>query len=120
MTHPTIELSPHGRTFRYALPNGWSFLMTFGAEADTLRMEGLTGQHAGQVADFDVTTAVVAPGVYFVSWIKPDGDSVSHVHDYNSGTVHAFWAAAQGDGTRIGRVTTGSIHEESTVHDVGL
>ncbi|WP_330272831.1 hypothetical protein OG205_39060 [Lentzea sp. NBC_00516] len=111
MTHSITEPSPHGRTFRYALPNGWSFLMHFGSDGDTLRMEGLTGEHVGQVADFDITVARIASGVHFISWIKPDGDSVSHVHDYNTNTVHAFWAAGQENGERIGRSTTGTIHE---------
>lgn len=120
MTAPTTEAEPTylGRSFRYELPSGWSFLLTFAAKnlsdaTDTvaLRMAGLTGPFAGEVADFDVTAARVAPGVYFLNWIKPDGDSVSHVHDYNTHTVHAFWATTV-DGVRTGRFTTGTLVEQ--------
>lgn len=103
------EPTYRGRVFRYSLPNGWSFRMTFAATGDRLRMEGLTGEFAGQVLDVPVTASRVGPGVWFLNWVKPDGDAVSQVHDYNSNTVHAFWARA-GNGT--GATTTGALTPE--------
>jgi phenolic acid decarboxylase len=104
MTEPTYR----GNAFLYTLPIGWSFRMLFSADGTGLRMEGLTGEHAGQAMEFDITTSQVAHGVYFINWIKPDGGSVSHVHNYNTGTVHAFWSFDQ-DGERVSRFTTGTV-----------
>lgn len=104
MPEPTF----HGRTFRYALPNGWSFLMAFTADGTGLRMEGLTGEHAGQSLDLEINAVRIAPGIHFLNWIKPDGGAVSQVHDYNTGTVHAFWAFEEAGGHR-GVTTTGTL-----------
>jgi phenolic acid decarboxylase len=81
-----------GRVFIYALPNGWSFRMTFSGDGGWLRMEGLTGEFAGQTLDLKIAASRVHPGIYFLNWVKPDGGVVSQVHDYNTNTVHAFWA----------------------------
>jgi phenolic acid decarboxylase len=106
----TDEPGYRGRTFRYELPNGWSFLMAFAADGTRLRMDGLTGPFTGQSLDLTISAVRVAPGVWFLNWIKPDGDSVSQVHDYRAGTVYAYWAAEE-DGVRTGRATTGRLVE---------
>ena len=46
--------------------------------------------------DFDITVARVTRGVYVINWIKPDGDSVSHVHDYTG----AVQSRPSGEATR--------------------
>lgn len=110
MTPPTAEPDYAGRTFRYELPSGWAFLMIFAADGERLRMEGVAGPLAGQALDLRITAARVAPGVWFLNWVKPDGDAVSHVHDYPAGKVYAFWAAEE-DGVRTPRTTTGKLVE---------
>jgi hypothetical protein len=107
---PTAEPGYAGRTFRYELPSGWTFLMIFAADGERLRMEGMTGPFAGQVLDLRIMAARVVPGVWFLNWIKPDGDAVSQVHDYTAGKVYAFWAAEE-NGVRVPRTTTGTLVE---------
>ena len=110
MTPVPAEPGFANRTFRYELPNGWAFLMIFAADGERLRMEGIAGPFAGQALDLRITAARVAPGVWFLNWIKPDGDVVSQVHDYPAGKVYAFWAAEE-DGVRTPRTTTGKLVE---------
>ena len=108
MSQSATEPTYQGNTFLYSLPNGWSFRLIFSDDGTRLRMEGLSGEHAGQAMDFDITVARVTRGVYFINWIKPNGDSVSHVHDYVNNTVHAFWSFGP-DGKRAGQIATGTI-----------
>jgi phenolic acid decarboxylase len=110
LTEPTYQ----GRAFRYSLPNGWSFRMAFSADGNRLRMEGLTGEYAGQALDLEIAASRVSYGIYFLNWVKPDGGVVSQVHDYNTNTVHAFWAQ-EGNGTPTGVTTTGSLAPEPPV-----
>lgn len=102
------EPSYRGGTFFYSLPNGWSFRMIFSADGERLRMEGVGGEHAGQAIEVEVQAARVARGVYFINWIRADGASVSHVHDYNTGAVNAFWSFDR-DGERVGLLAAGTI-----------
>lgn len=104
LTEPTYQ----GCIFRYSLPNGWSFRMAFSADGSRLRMEGLTGEYAGQVLDLEIAASHVGYGIYFLNWVKPDGDAVSQVHDYNTNTVHAFWAHEE-NGAPTGVTTTGTL-----------
>jgi phenolic acid decarboxylase len=110
MSQPVTEPTYRGNTFLYSLPNGWSFRLLFSADGSRLRMEGLTGEHAGQAMELEITVARVAHGVYFINWIKPDGGSVSHVHDYHRNTVQAFWSFER-NGERVGQITTGTIQK---------
>jgi phenolic acid decarboxylase len=106
------EIQCYGNVFRYTLPNGWSFRLTFSADGERMRMEGLSGEHAGQTLELAVTTVRVAPSVYFVSWIKPDRGTVSQVQDYRNGVVHSYWTFEQ-DGQRTGLSAAGAIELES-------
>jgi phenolic acid decarboxylase len=107
LTEPTYQ----GRIFRYSLPNGWSFRMAFSADEDSLHMEGLAGEFAGQTLDVRIAASRVGYGIYFLNWIKPDGGVVSHVHDYNTNTVHAFWAYEE-NGALTFATTTGTLAAE--------
>lgn len=111
MSRALIEPTYQGRVFRYSLPNGWSFRMAFSADGRGLRMEGLTGEYAGQVLDLEIAASRVDHGIYFLNWVKPDGGAVSQVHDYNTNTVHAFWAYEE-NGKPTGVTTTGTLTPE--------
>jgi phenolic acid decarboxylase len=108
LTEPTYQ----GRTFTYSLPNGWSFRMAFSADGSGLRMEGLTGEYAGQALDLTIAASRVAYGIYFLNWVKPDGGAVSQVHDYNTNTVHAFWAYEE-NGAPTVVAATGTLTPET-------
>jgi phenolic acid decarboxylase len=113
------EITHRGNVFRYTLPNGWSFRLSFSTDGRKLRMEGLSGEHAGQALELDVTAVRVGPSVYFVSWIMPDGGTVSQVQSYREGVVHAY-RTFDLDGQRVGASVVGTIELEPGPTSTGL
>ena len=96
-----------GRTYVFQVDNGAAFRNSYSADGTRLHWEGL-GESAGQFEDVPLHTALVAPGIWFVSWTERSGLTVSHVMDLNSLTVKAFWTF-EGESGRVGQLHTGTL-----------
>jgi phenolic acid decarboxylase len=99
-----------GKTFEVRVDNGVIFHNTYGPEGNKLRYEEIDGAVEGASEEVRVHVAEVAAGIYLLGWNELSGTAVTHVMDFNTDTITAFWSFDVGGG-RIGEVHTATFKE---------
>lgn len=99
-----------GKTFEIRVDNGVVYYSTFGAEGGTLRYEEIDGAAEGGSDEVELHVALVNSGVYLLGWNEVSGAVVTHVMDFNSGTITGFWSFDDGGG-RSGEVHSATFRE---------
>lgn len=99
-----------GKTFEVRLDNGVVFHNTYAAEGNRLRYEEIDGAVESASEEVRLHVAEVAAGIYLLGWNEVSGTAVSHVMDFNTGSITAFWSFDVGGG-RIGEVHTATFEE---------
>lgn len=97
-----------GKTFEIRLDNGVVFHNTYGSEGSTLHYEEVDGASEGGSEAVGLHVGEVSRGVYLLGWNEVSGTAVTHVMDFNTGTVTGFWSIDDGGG-RTGEVHTATF-----------
>jgi phenolic acid decarboxylase len=99
-----------GKTFEVRVDNGVIFQNTYADEGNKLRYEEIDGAVEGASEEVRLHVAEVASGIYLLGWNEVSGTAVTHVMDFNTNTITAFWSFDVGGG-RIGEVHTATFKE---------
>ena len=99
-----------GKVFEIRLDNGVVFHNTYGPEGDKLRYEMIDGAAEGGSGTVDLYVGEVAEKIYLVGWNEVSGAAVSHVMDFNTKRLTAFWSFDE-DGGRTGEMHGGTFQE---------
>lgn len=99
-----------GKTFELHMEDGVVFRNTYGPEGNTLRYREIDGATEGASEDVKVHVAEVGRRMYLLGWNEISGTAVTHVMDFKTSTVTAFWSFPDGGG-RTGQIHTATFKE---------
>jgi len=99
-----------GKTLEVRVDNGIVFHNTYGPEGNKLHYEEIDGTAEGASEDVELDVAEVAEGIYLLGWNEVSGTVVTHVMDFNTKRLAAFWSFDAG-GARVGEVHYATFEE---------
>ncbi|WP_030161551.1 hypothetical protein [Glycomyces sp. NRRL B-16210] len=99
-----------GKVFDIRVDNGVVLRNAYAPEGNKLRYEQIDGASEGGSGVVDLHVGEVAPSVYLLGWNEVSGAAVTHVMDFNSGTITGFWSF-DADGGRTGEVHSATFTE---------
>lgn len=97
-----------GKTFEVRLDNGVIFHNTYAAEGNKLQYAEVDGAVEGASEEVDLYVAEVAPRTYLVGWNEVSGTSVTHLMDFRTKKITAFWSF-NASGDRRGEMHTATF-----------
>ncbi|MFJ6216778.1 MoaF-related domain-containing protein [Streptomyces sp. NPDC092296] len=98
-----------GHTYLVTMDNGNVYRNTYSADGSTLHSETVQGDGVGD--SFDAPLQVVQTGIaqYFVSWVEPNGVTISHVMNLLTSTVQAYVTFGTAAGGRVGQLHSATL-----------